>query len=110
MAAPTESRAGDDTIQGPRSTFRPETCGPRVRAVPQPPVRRRQTDSIDDEARMIERYTLPEMKAIWELQNKYDTWLKVELAIVEAQAEIGRIPRDVADRILARATFTLDRA
>src|SRR5207302_11284867 len=59
---------------------------------------------------MIERYTLPEMKAIWELQNKYDTWLKVELAIVEAQAEIGRIPRDVADRILARATFTLDRA
>src|SRR5436305_6887472 len=59
---------------------------------------------------MIQRYTLPEMKAIWELQNKYDTWLKVELAIVEAQAEIGRIPREAADRILARATFTLERA
>jgi adenylosuccinate lyase len=59
---------------------------------------------------MIDRYTLPEMKAIWELQNKYDTWLKVELAVVEAQAELGLIPRADADRILARATFTLERA
>ena len=48
---------------------------------------------------MIERYSLPEMKAIWELQNKYDTWLKVELAVVEAQAELGLIPRGDADRI-----------
>ena len=59
---------------------------------------------------MIDRYSLPEMTAIWELQNKYDTWLKVELAIVEAQAEIGRIPREAADQILKNATFTLERA
>src|SRR5437879_5362328 len=59
---------------------------------------------------MIQRYTLPEMKAIWELQNKYDTWLKVELAILEAQAEIGRIPREAANLIVAKATFTLERA
>jgi adenylosuccinate lyase len=59
---------------------------------------------------MIDRYSLPEMKAIWELQNKYETWLKVELAIVDAQAEIGRIPREAADRIRANATFSLERA
>jgi adenylosuccinate lyase len=59
---------------------------------------------------MIDRYTLPEMKAIWELQNKYDTWLKVELAVVEAQAELGLIPKADADKIVARATFNLERA
>jgi adenylosuccinate lyase len=59
---------------------------------------------------MIDRYSLPEMKAIWELQNRYDTWLKVELAVVEAQAELGLIPRPDADRIVARATFSLERA
>src|SRR5262249_18993356 len=56
---------------------------------------------------MIARYSLPEMKAIWELQNKYDTWLKVELAVVEAQAEIGRIPREAAEEILRRAETCL---
>lgn len=59
---------------------------------------------------MIERYSLPEMKAIWELQHKYDTWLKVELAVVDAQAELGLIPKADAERILARASFRLDRA
>jgi adenylosuccinate lyase len=59
---------------------------------------------------MIDRYTLPEMKAIWELQNRYDTWLKVELAVVEAQAELGLIPKADADRIVAGARFSLDRA
>ena len=54
---------------------------------------------------MIERYSLPEMQAIWELQNKYDTWLKVELAVVAAQAELGLIPKGDADRIITRATF-----
>src|SRR5438132_12144020 len=59
---------------------------------------------------MIDRYSLPEMKAIWELQNKYDTWLKVELAVVEAQAELGLIPKEAADRIIAGARFSLARA
>jgi adenylosuccinate lyase len=59
---------------------------------------------------MIERYSLPQMKAIWELQSKYDNWLKVELAIVDAQAELGLVPRDAADAILKNATFSLERA
>ncbi len=59
---------------------------------------------------MIERYSLPEMAALWSLQNKYDTWLKVELAVVDAQAEVGRIPRAEADVILKNAKFSLERA
>jgi len=59
---------------------------------------------------MIDRYSLPEMKAIWELQNKYDTWLKVELAVVEAQAELGFIPKADAERIVSKARFSLERA
>jgi adenylosuccinate lyase len=56
---------------------------------------------------MIDRYSLPEMKAIWELQHKYDNWLKVELAIVQAQAEEGRIPREAAEEIRRRAESAL---
>ncbi len=59
---------------------------------------------------MIDRYTLPEMRALWSLQSKYDTWLKVELAIVAAQAEVGRIPREAAEAIARNARFSLDRA
>ena len=40
---------------------------------------------------MIDRYTRPEMGAIWELENKYAIWQKVEVAACEAQAELGKI-------------------
>ncbi len=40
---------------------------------------------------MIERYTRPEMGAIWELQNKYAIWQMIEVAACEAQAELGQI-------------------
>ena len=56
---------------------------------------------------MIDRYSLPEMKAIWEPQHKYDNWLKVELAIVQAQAEDGRIPREASEAICERAESAL---
>ncbi len=59
---------------------------------------------------MIDRYTTPEMRSLWSLQNKYDTWLKVELAVVRAQAEVGRIPAADAEKIVADARFSLDRA
>ncbi|HZI04045.1 MAG TPA: adenylosuccinate lyase [Archangium sp.] len=59
---------------------------------------------------MIDRYALPEMRELWALQNKYDTWLKVELAVVEAQAEVGRIPREEADLLARNARFSLERA
>jgi len=42
---------------------------------------------------MIERYSRPQMKKIWSEENKFDQWLKVEIAVCEAWAEQGEIPR-----------------
>src|SRR6266699_262407 len=58
---------------------------------------------------MIPRYTRAEMGRIWEDQNKYQRWLDVELAVVEALAEDGVIPKDAATDIKARASFSVDR-
>lgn len=41
---------------------------------------------------VIERYARPAMKQIWSDDNKYDNWLKVELAVCEAWMEEGIIP------------------
>jgi len=54
---------------------------------------------------MISRYTLPEMGNLWTDENKYASWLKVEVAACEAWAEIGKIPRAAADRIRRKASF-----
>ena len=43
---------------------------------------------------MIERYSRPQMKKIWSDKNKFDQWLKVEIAVCEAWAELGEIPRE----------------
>jgi len=41
---------------------------------------------------MIERYLLPQMKEIWNETNRFRKWLDVELAVAEAEAELGLIP------------------
>ena len=52
---------------------------------------------------MIERYSRPQMKRIWSDENKFDKWLKVEIAVCEAWAELGVIPREAIPKIkLAR--------
>jgi len=43
---------------------------------------------------MIDRYSRPEMKKIWSDENKYDKWLKVELAACEAWTQLGEIPEE----------------
>ncbi|GIU83110.1 MAG: adenylosuccinate lyase [Acidobacteria bacterium] len=58
---------------------------------------------------MIERYTLPEMKRIWSLENKFQKWLEVELAVCEVHAENGLIPPDALRQIKERASFSVDR-
>jgi len=58
---------------------------------------------------MIPRYTSPEMGRIWSDQRKYETWLQVELAAVDAMARAGIVPEDAARDIRARAAFTIDR-
>ncbi|MEP6789095.1 MAG: adenylosuccinate lyase [Acidobacteriota bacterium] len=58
---------------------------------------------------MIERYTLPEMGGIWSLQNKFQKWLDVEIAVCEVHAEDGIIPVDALDQIKSKAAFTVER-
>src|ERR687886_122167 len=58
---------------------------------------------------MIERYTLPEMGALWSEQNKFRKWLDVELAVCEVHAEMGVIPREAVEEIRRRAAFTVER-
>jgi adenylosuccinate lyase len=38
---------------------------------------------------MIERYTLPEMGAVWTEEAKMRAWLQVEIAAVKAGAQLG---------------------
>jgi adenylosuccinate lyase len=49
------------------------------------------------------------MAAHWSDQNRYGTWLKVELAALSAQAQLGMVPQDAADRIAAKARFDVAR-
>ena len=58
---------------------------------------------------MIERYTLPEMGALWSEQSKFQKWLDVEIAVCEVHAEMGTIPRDALEQIKARARFSVER-
>src|SRR5882724_474568 len=58
---------------------------------------------------MIERYTLPEMGALWSEQNKFQKWLDVELAVCEVHAEMGTIPSSALAEIKSRARFSVDR-
>ena len=57
---------------------------------------------------MIERYTRPEMGAIWSERRKLDTWLQVELAVVDALVEQGAVPEEDGAVIRDRAAFTVE--
>jgi adenylosuccinate lyase len=58
---------------------------------------------------MIERYTRPEMGAIWTEENKYRAWLEVEILACEAWAELGEIPKEDVEQIREKASFDLER-
>src|SRR4030065_1089268 len=58
---------------------------------------------------MIERYTLPEMGKIWTDDFKFETWLKVEIAVCGAQSQLGRVPRKAVENIKAKANFNVPR-
>ncbi|MFC5465110.1 adenylosuccinate lyase [Lederbergia graminis] len=58
---------------------------------------------------MIERYTRPEMGAIWTEENRFKAWLEVEILACEAWAELGDIPKDDVAKIRERATFDINR-
>lgn len=56
---------------------------------------------------MIDRYSLPRMKSVWSEENKFRTWLRIELLACEAQARLGRIPRRDLAVIKSRAGFDI---
>jgi adenylosuccinate lyase len=58
---------------------------------------------------MIDRYTLPEMGAIWSDENRYQKWLDIELAVCEAWEKLGRIPPSSLRRIKEKAAFSVRR-
>jgi len=57
---------------------------------------------------MIERYTLPEMAQLWSLENKFNTWLNVEIAAAEAMNKLGLVPDDDLKNIQQKAQFKVD--
>lgn len=48
---------------------------------------------------MIERYSRPQMKRVWSDENKFNKWLEVEIAVCDAWAEIGVVPREAIPKI-----------
>jgi len=57
---------------------------------------------------MIERYSRPRMKKVWSEESKFDRWLKVEIAVCEAWAELGEIPpKEIAK--IRKASYDLNR-
>ncbi len=58
---------------------------------------------------MIRRYTLPEMGAIWTEQNRFESMLRVELAVARAQAKRGQVPGAVLEALQTRAKVDVER-
>lgn len=58
---------------------------------------------------MIERYTRPQMGAVWTLENRYQAWLKVELAVCRAWTETGHIPSEALAEIESKAVIDVGR-
>ncbi|MCS6951251.1 MAG: adenylosuccinate lyase [Bryobacterales bacterium] len=58
---------------------------------------------------MIARYTRPEMGRIWSEENKFRTWLEVELAAAEVLADLGQVPREAARLLRQHARFDIQR-
>ncbi|MGN1400272.1 MAG: adenylosuccinate lyase [Bacillus sp. (in: firmicutes)] len=58
---------------------------------------------------MIERYTRPEMGAVWTEENRFKAWLEVEILACEAWSELGHIPKEDVRLIRENASFDIER-
>ena len=58
---------------------------------------------------MIDRYSRKELKDIWEEKNKYNIWLKIELAAAESMEKLKIIPRGVVKKVKARGKINVKR-
>lgn len=57
---------------------------------------------------MIERYVLPKMGNIWNDENKFSLFLKIELLVCEALTKLGKIPKPAMAKIRKKAKFDLE--
>ena len=58
---------------------------------------------------MIDRYSREEIKIIWDLETKFNYYLKVELAVCDAYAKQGLIPQESLNEIKQKASFSVER-
>ncbi len=58
---------------------------------------------------MIERYSRPEMVAIWSPEAKFRIWFEIEAHACDAMAELGTIPREAAKAVWERGAYEIDR-
>ncbi|MBO6574287.1 MAG: adenylosuccinate lyase [Rhodothermales bacterium] len=58
---------------------------------------------------MIERYSRPEMAALWTEEAQFDAWLEVELAACWAWSQLGVIPAEDVEKLYAKASFNVER-
>jgi adenylosuccinate lyase len=58
---------------------------------------------------VIERYTLPEIGAVWTEEAKYRAWLDVEITVCRARAQLGEIPVGEVEELAEKADFTVER-
>lgn len=57
---------------------------------------------------MLDRYCRRELKEIWSDENRYNLWLKVELAFLKARSFYGEIPWEIVDEIEKKARFSIE--
>lgn len=58
---------------------------------------------------MIDRYSREEMKKIWDLNSKFNYYLKVEIAVCEAYAKEGKFSKKDIEELKKKATFSVER-
>ena len=58
---------------------------------------------------MIDRYSRPEMTNIWDINSKFNYYLKVELAVCDAYAELGHFSKDEIAKVHKKAKFSVER-
>jgi len=58
---------------------------------------------------MIPRYSRPAMAAVWEPENRFAIWLKIEILACEAWADLGKVPWEAVKEIKAKADFDIAR-
>ncbi|MFB3896349.1 MAG: lyase family protein, partial [bacterium] len=58
---------------------------------------------------MIERYTLPPMQELWSDQNKFQSYLEIEILVCKAWAKLGEIPKPDLQNIIKKSKFDINR-